>query len=107
MPRGQQDITPSLIAIGSLSLRRWKVVIFFTLMIIYKTLSSLYRIMSRRLTKRYLTPADEYKCPLSEETQAIAEAELRETDSTRCQALEALRKWMEQNPKFLAVRMGT
>lgn len=63
--------------------------------------------MSRRLTKRYLTPADEYKCPLSEETQAIAEAELRETDSTRCQALEALRKWMEQNPKFLAVRMGT
>ncbi|XP_034839239.1 alpha-tocopherol transfer protein-like isoform X2 [Maniola hyperantus] len=61
--------------------------------------------MSRRLTKRFLTPADEYKCPLSEETQAIAEAELRETESSRCQALDALRNWMEQNPKFLAVRM--
>ncbi|XP_023933887.1 alpha-tocopherol transfer protein-like [Bicyclus anynana] len=63
--------------------------------------------MSRRLTKRYLTPADEYKCPLSEETQSIAEIELRETESSRCQAIDALRKWLEQNPKFLAVRMDS
>lgn len=62
--------------------------------------------MSRRLTKRHLTPADEYQCTLSEETQAIAEEQLRETDNARSQALEALRNWMEQHPKFLAVRMG-
>lgn len=62
--------------------------------------------MSRRLSKRYLTPAEQYKCPLSPETQAIAEEELRETENSRSQALEALRNWMEQNPKFSAVRMG-
>lgn len=62
--------------------------------------------MSRRLSKRYLTPAEKYKCPLSPETQAIAEEELRETENSRSQALEALRNWMEQNPKFSAVRMG-
>ncbi|CAG9558194.1 unnamed protein product [Danaus chrysippus] len=61
--------------------------------------------MSRRLTKRYLTPADAYKCPLSAETQAIAEKELRETENSRSQALEALRKWLEQNPKFLSIRL--
>ncbi|VVC93792.1 unnamed protein product [Leptidea sinapis] len=60
--------------------------------------------MSRRLTKRYLTDADEYKCPLSPETQAIAEEELRETENSRSQALAALRSWLEQNPKFLAIR---
>lgn len=60
----------------------------------------------RRLTKRVLTPADVYKCPLSAETQAIAEEELRETENSRTQALQALRSWMEQNPKFAAVRMG-
>ncbi|XP_050683002.1 alpha-tocopherol transfer protein-like [Leptidea sinapis] len=63
--------------------------------------------MSRRLTKRYLTDADEYKCPLSPETQAIAEEELRETENSRSQALAALRSWLEQNPKFLAVRMDS
>lgn len=62
--------------------------------------------MSRRLSKRYLTPAEQYRCPLSPETQAIAEEELRETENSRSQALEALRCWMEQNPKFSAVRMG-
>lgn len=60
----------------------------------------------RRLTKRFLTPAEEYKCPLSAETQAIAEEQLRETENSRTQALQALRSWMEQNPKFSAVRMG-
>lgn len=62
--------------------------------------------MSRRLTKRYLTPADEYQCPLSAETQTLATNELRETHNSRSQALTALRSWMEQNPKFMAVRMG-
>ena len=60
----------------------------------------------RRLTKRFLTAAEEYKCPLSAETQAIAEEQLRETENSRTQALQALRSWMEQNPKFSAVRMG-
>lgn len=63
--------------------------------------------MSRRSTKRYLTEADEYQCPLSAETQKIAEDELRETQNSRSQALAALRSWMEQNPKLMAVRMGT
>ncbi|XP_028158953.1 alpha-tocopherol transfer protein-like [Ostrinia nubilalis] len=63
--------------------------------------------MSRRLTKRYLTAADEYKCPLSEDTQAIASDQLRETHNSRSQALTALRSWMEQNPKFMAVRMDS
>ncbi|XP_004933182.1 alpha-tocopherol transfer protein-like isoform X2 [Bombyx mandarina] len=63
--------------------------------------------MSKRLQKRYLTEADEYKCPLSEETQTIASEELRETESARTQALQALRSWMEQNPKLLAVRLDS
>lgn len=66
----------------------------------------LQRAMARRLTKRYLTEAEEYDCPLSEETQKIAEHELRETENSRSQALIALRSWMEQNPKFMDVRMG-
>ncbi|XP_041987482.1 alpha-tocopherol transfer protein-like [Aricia agestis] len=63
--------------------------------------------MSRRTTKRHLTEADEYKCPLSAETAAIAEEELRETENARSQALEALRIWLEQSPKFMAVRMDS
>lgn len=63
--------------------------------------------MSRKeLIVRCLTEADEYKCTLSEETQSIAEEELRETESARSQAITALRSWVEQNPKFKAVRMG-
>ncbi|XP_013184856.1 alpha-tocopherol transfer protein-like [Amyelois transitella] len=61
--------------------------------------------MSRRLTKRYLTPADDYRCPLPDETQRIAQEQLRETENSRSQALASLRSWMEQNPKFLAVRL--
>lgn len=63
--------------------------------------------MSRRLTKRYLLPADDYVCQLSEETQAIAAEQLRETESSRSQALASLRNWIEQNPKFMVIRMGT
>ncbi|XP_053624909.1 alpha-tocopherol transfer protein-like [Plodia interpunctella] len=63
--------------------------------------------MSRRLTKRYLTPADEYRCPLASETQRIAQEQLRETDNARSQALASLRNWMEQNPKFMAVRLDS
>ncbi|CAK1588061.1 unnamed protein product [Parnassius mnemosyne] len=63
--------------------------------------------MSKRLTKRYLTPSDKYECPLSVETQAVAEEELRETENSRSQALDSLRKWMEQNPKLMAVRLDS
>ncbi|XP_026317843.1 alpha-tocopherol transfer protein-like [Hyposmocoma kahamanoa] len=59
----------------------------------------------KELMVRCLTEADDYKCPLSEETQGIAEEELRETKSARSQALSAIRNWMQQNPKFKAVRM--
>lgn len=62
--------------------------------------------MSRKQKLRHLTEADDYKCPLSAETRAIAEEQLRETDNSRSQALAAVRSWMEQNPKFSAVRMG-
>lgn len=62
--------------------------------------------MSRRTEKRFLTEADEYQCPLSADTQKVAEDELRETENSRSQALAALRSWMEQNPKFMAIRMG-
>ncbi|CAH0703717.1 unnamed protein product [Spodoptera exigua] len=61
--------------------------------------------MSRRTEKRFLTEADEYQCPLSADTQKVAEDELRETENSRSQALAALRSWMEQNPKFMAIRM--
>lgn len=60
----------------------------------------------KELIVRCLTEADEYICQLSEETQGIAEEELRETESARSQALTAIRNWMQQNPKFKAVRMG-
>ncbi|XP_049885346.1 alpha-tocopherol transfer protein-like [Pectinophora gossypiella] len=61
--------------------------------------------MSRKLSVRHLTEADEYKCPLSAQTQAIAEEQLRETDNSRSQALASVRSWLEQNPKFMAIRM--
>ncbi|KAJ0183618.1 hypothetical protein K1T71_000041 [Dendrolimus kikuchii] len=64
-------------------------------------------IMSRHLTKRYLTPEDDYNCPFSDDTQAIAENELRETENSRSQALSALRSWIEQNPRFKAIRMDS
>ncbi|KAJ8737481.1 hypothetical protein PYW08_000076 [Mythimna loreyi] len=63
--------------------------------------------MSRRTEKRFLTEADDYRCPLSADTQKIAEDELRETDNSRSQALTALRSWMEQNPKFSSIRMDS
>ncbi|XP_013136528.1 PREDICTED: alpha-tocopherol transfer protein-like [Papilio polytes] len=63
--------------------------------------------MSKRLTKRYLTSSDTYECPLSSDTQAVALEELRETPNARSQALDALRKWLEQNPKFMAIRMDS
>ncbi|CAG9782362.1 unnamed protein product [Diatraea saccharalis] len=63
--------------------------------------------MSRRLAKRYLTESDGDGNPLPADTQAIAEEELRETKNARTQALTALRNWMEQNPKFMAVRIDS
>lgn len=65
-----------------------------------------FKMSRKELLVRYLTEAEEYKCPLSEETQVIAEEELRETESARSQALTSIRSWIQQNPKFKAVRMG-
>lgn len=62
--------------------------------------------MSRRLIKRYLTNAEEYVCPLSEDAQKIAANELRETPSSRSQALEAIRNWLVQNSRITCVRLG-
>ncbi|KAI5646988.1 CRAL/TRIO domain-containing protein [Phthorimaea operculella] len=62
---------------------------------------------SLRKGVRHLTEADEYQCPLPPETQLIAEEELRETENSRSQALAAVRSWLEQNPKFMAVRMDS
>lgn len=63
--------------------------------------------MSRRLIKRYLTEADAYVCPLSEDAQKIAEDQLRETTSSRTQAIESVRKWLEQNPRIMSVRLDS
>lgn len=57
--------------------------------------------------REWLTPADEYVCTLSEETQQIARDELREEEATRAQALASLREWIIQNPKITNCRLGT
>lgn len=62
--------------------------------------------MANRMKKRFVTEPDEYVCPLSAETQVIAETELRETVNGRDQALKAIREWAIQNPRIMAIRMG-
>ncbi|XP_039287311.1 clavesin-1 [Nilaparvata lugens] len=46
-----------------------------------------------------------YKCPLSIESVEIAKEELREDETTREQALEILRSWIERNPRIENCRM--
>lgn len=62
--------------------------------------------MTTHDTREWVTPADEYICTLSEETQLIAKEELREDESTRKQALDSLREWILQNPRITNCRLG-
>ncbi|XP_063987303.1 alpha-tocopherol transfer protein-like [Diachasmimorpha longicaudata] len=48
----------------------------------------------------WVTEADDYVCPLSEETQKIAKDELREDKNTRDQALEQMRNWIKLNARI-------
>lgn len=54
----------------------------------------------------WVTDPDEYVCPLSEETQAIAKNELREDEHIRRSALASMREWIIQNPRIKNCRMG-
>lgn len=50
--------------------------------------------------------ADEYVFKLSDDLKVMAENELRETAATRDFALNALREWIETNPRIAASRLG-
>jgi hypothetical protein len=52
-----------------------------------------------------VTPVDDYVCRLPLETQKMAEDELRESETTRKQAIDALREWAQQNPRIKALRL--
>ncbi|KAG5681629.1 hypothetical protein PVAND_011045 [Polypedilum vanderplanki] len=52
-----------------------------------------------------ITPIDDYICTLPLDTQKLAEEELRETETTRTQAIEALREWAQQNPRIKSLRL--
>lgn len=53
------------------------------------------------------TPIVKYICTLSNETIKVAEEELRETEHTRNNALEAIREWAEQNPRIVKIRLDS
>lgn len=53
-----------------------------------------------------ITKSDDYEFSLSDELKVMAETELRETVATRDFALQALREWIEANPRIAASRMG-
>lgn len=57
--------------------------------------------MSKAITK-----SDEYEFSLSDELKEMTETELRETAATRDFALQAVREWIEANPRIAASRMG-
>lgn len=54
-----------------------------------------------------ITPVDDYICTLSEATQKIAKEELRETESCRRHAIEAIREWAEKNPRIKSLRLDS
>lgn len=56
---------------------------------------------------KWVTEPDEYVCTLSEETEVIAQEELREDPKSRAQALASMREWIKQNPRIANCRMGT
>lgn len=49
---------------------------------------------------------DDYKFILGDELKVMAENELRETCATRDFALQAVREWIEANPRIHAARLG-
>lgn len=49
---------------------------------------------------------DSYEFNLSDELKVLTETELRETPATRDFALQAIRDWIEANPRIAASRMG-
>lgn len=53
-----------------------------------------------------ITTSENYEFCLSDELKIMAETELRETSATRDFALQALRDWIEANPRIAASRMG-
>lgn len=54
----------------------------------------------------WVAEPDDYVCPLSQETQAIALEELREEKHSRETALASMREWIRQNPKIKNCRLG-
>uniref|UniRef100_A0A336MXQ0 CSON008996 protein n=1 Tax=Culicoides sonorensis TaxID=179676 RepID=A0A336MXQ0_CULSO len=60
------------------------------------------------MSKKSLTPIDEiYNSNLSKDLQKLAENELRETEKSRQQAITAIRKWIESNPRIELTRMDS
>lgn len=53
-----------------------------------------------------ITNSDEYEFTLSDELKEMTETELRETKASRDFALQAVREWIEANPRIEASRMG-
>lgn len=53
-----------------------------------------------------ITASENYEFCLSDELKVMTETELRETCATRDFALQALRDWIEANPRIAASRMG-
>lgn len=47
-----------------------------------------------------------YECPLSAETAQMAADELREDEATRENALQHMRKWIEDNARIETCRTG-
>jgi hypothetical protein len=54
----------------------------------------------------WVSEEDEYVCPLSKDTQRVAEEELRETEVSREQSLTQTRDWIKNNPKITNCRLG-
>lgn len=54
-----------------------------------------------------ITPVDEYKCSLSDETKKFVEEEFRETDEVRKHALEELREWAMKSPRIQKMRLDS
>lgn len=55
--------------------------------------------------KKSLTNMDEYKFSLSEELQALAKEELRETEEVRQNAIKALSDFVLKNPRIKVTRL--
>lgn len=53
-----------------------------------------------------ITAVDKYEFKLGDELKTVAETELRETPSAREFGLNALREWINANPRIIAVRLG-